>query len=93
MILYFDQICKIFSILGTPNEENWEGVTKLPNFVKNIQNFERKDLKELMNVQDENTIDLLEKMFVYNPDHRLPAQKLLEHNYFDDIWESSSDNM
>ncbi|KAL2455192.1 Protein kinase superfamily protein [Abeliophyllum distichum] len=97
----FDQLDKIFRILGTPNETIWPGFSKLPgvkvNFVKH----------QLPALGDSGTIycvgnfqqhlllghqvlsdagfDLLNKLLTYDPDKRITAEAALNHEWFREV--------
>jgi serine/threonine protein kinase len=84
----FEQIIKIFEIMGIPNE------TDLPEMQnKNFDasflqtgNYQKtlNDLTESSNM-DENENDLIRKMLVYNPQNRISAKTALSHPYFEDL--------
>ena len=62
-----DQLSKIFQLLGTPNEKNWPGFSKLPNsktlnFAKYV-NILQKRFSSLTT----NGIDLLSSLLCYDP--------------------------
>jgi cyclin-dependent kinase len=42
-----DQIRKIFEILGTPNEEDWNGFKNLQYFPKDFCKFKKKSLNSI----------------------------------------------
>lgn len=79
------QLGKIFNIMGTPNESNWQNVTSLPNYVE----FEP---REPMNLQplfrssssssDEALLELLLKLLSLDPLKRISAMGALKHAYF-----------
>ena len=81
-----DQINKIFSICGTPNEKNWPGITSLPNYklfsqktvYKNNLREHFKDNKLI----DDITFDLLNKLLELNPKKRITAEEALNHDFF-----------
>ena len=81
-----DQINKIFSICGTPNEKNWPGISNLPNYkyisqktdYKNILREHFKDNKFV----DDVTFDLLNKLLDLNPKKRITAEGVLNHDFF-----------
>lgn len=67
-----DQLHKLCSILGTPLREEWEEGYKLAE-LRGIQiplGQPKRDLKSMMKTASEDAIDLLEKLFLYNPDMR-----------------------
>ncbi|KAB1200239.1 hypothetical protein CJ030_MR0G007784 [Morella rubra] len=75
----------IFSVLGTPDEDTWPGVTSLPNFPSGSTKFPPQDLARVFPSLDSDGIDLLSKMLCLNPSRRITARSALEHNYFKDM--------
>lgn len=80
-----DQIFKIFQMYGTPNEKIWPGYTKLPNYKMKFPQFKYKGLQSYCSNLDENGLDLLSRMIVYDPYKRISAKQALNHPYFDDL--------
>lgn len=77
-----DQLVKIIKIIGTPTEETWEGLNRLmENFSTEIPYNEGVGLDSILKGPDE-FIDLVEKMFIYDPVKRISARKALEHKFF-----------
>lgn len=70
------------SILKTPTEEIWPGVTQLPDYKETFPCWNSNQLREQVKVLNDDGIDLLEKMLTYNPVNRISARKILEHKYF-----------
>jgi serine/threonine protein kinase len=68
----------IFQMLGTPTEQDWPGVTKLPNWRK-FGTFARKKLK-LSPIE----LDLVYKLLSWEP-KRIGAAEALQHPYFDPV--------
>lgn len=78
-----DQLFKTFRVLGTPNETQWNDISKLPYYKTNFPQWQSKDLKKLLNC--EGASDLLSKMLVYDPFKRVSAQDAMKHPYFEDL--------
>ncbi|KAI1733281.1 protein kinase domain-containing protein [Ditylenchus destructor] len=81
-----DQLFRVFRILSTPTEENWQGVSQLPDYKPTFPKWSGNGLepKMLPFVGDEG-IDLLQKTFVYDPCKRISAKEMLKHAYFNDL--------
>lgn len=44
-----DQLYRIFRILGTPNETNWPGVTKLKDYRTTFPNWNENHIEKVVN--------------------------------------------
>ena len=78
----FDLVSKI---LGSPNEENWTGLTSLSNyesFLKNSVKYPNIFRSTYDKKISEQAIQLLERIFVLDPDRRPSPKIVLTHNYF-----------
>jgi cyclin-dependent kinase 2 len=80
-----DELFKIFQILGTPNEDIYPGVTRLPDFNELFPKWHRQNLAEKVPALCPAGIDLLTKMLEYVPERRISAKQALLHAYFDDV--------
>ena len=81
-----DQIKKIFTICGTPDEKKWPGVTQLPFWndyseKTNYKNCLRENLK-VNKFIDDTTFDLIQKLLQLNPKKRITAEEALNHEFF-----------
>ncbi|KAI9805929.1 MAG: Cell division control protein 2 [Sarcosagium campestre] len=79
-----DEIFKIFRLLGTPDERAWPGVTSFPDFKASFPKWVRDDTRPLCAGLDDNGLDLLEAMLVYDPAGRISAKQACVHPYFED---------
>ena len=81
-----EQLNKIFSICGTPNEKNWPGISSLPNYKSFSQKtIYKNNLREHFKdnkLVDDVTFDLLNKLLDLNPKKRITAEEALNHDFF-----------
>jgi serine/threonine protein kinase len=82
------QLFKIFTILGTPNEDVWPGVSNLPDYAPHFPQWHPQDLKQLLRGRLEpEGLDLLSRMLRFPPEERISAIEALHHPYFADLQE------
>ncbi|KAK3738054.1 hypothetical protein QZH41_012922 [Actinostola sp. cb2023] len=80
-----DQLFRIFRILGTPTDDEWKGVTLLPDYKSSFPKWSGDGLrKSVPNICDDG-LDLLKMMLTYDPAKRISAKRALKHKYFDDL--------
>lgn len=79
-----DQLKRIFRLLGSPNEENWPGVSKLPLF-KEFNIPQSVSIHAVVPKMTTSAKDLLQKHLVQNPAHRITAEEAMQHPYFNDL--------
>lgn len=80
-----DQLIRIFSILGTPNESVWPNVSELPNWKSDFEVFPPLPLDRRLPRLEAEGIDLLYKLLTYPPEHRISAEVALQHPFFDSV--------
>uniref|UniRef100_A0A1B6EGF7 Protein kinase domain-containing protein n=1 Tax=Clastoptera arizonana TaxID=38151 RepID=A0A1B6EGF7_9HEMI len=80
-----DQLFRIFRILTTPTEDNWPGVTQLPDYKATFPNWTTNNLASSTKNIDDKGLDLLQKMLIYDPNTRISARDALKHPYFEDV--------
>lgn len=80
----FDQIYRIFKVLGTPTEEDWPGIKNFKNYQSMIPVYVKRALTEsIPNLKlDEQGLDLLSRMLIYDPSKRITAKSALDHPFF-----------
>ncbi|KAM3719561.1 Cyclin-dependent kinase [Dirofilaria immitis] len=81
-----DQINKIFTDLGTPNDNLWPGYSSLPGPRKT--SFEHHDAGELekkfpANLVDERGLEFIKELLTYDPAKRISAHEALTHDWFE----------
>ena len=74
-----DQIFKIFQILGTPTEETWPGIKKLPDYKTTFPKWTKNQLDTLTPNFCDKGKDLLRRMVAYDPADRITAKEALNH--------------
>lgn len=78
-----EQLCLVLRALGTPTEENWPGLTELPDYNKiTFPNYTPMMIEELIPEASADALDLLKSFLLYNCNKRLPANQALKHHYF-----------
>lgn len=87
MILYvcqgssdIDQLGKIFAAFGTPKLSQWPDMVYLPDYVE-YQYVPAPPLRSLFPLASDDALDLLSKMFTYDPKARISVQQALEHRW------------
>lgn len=78
-------ILKFCSILGTPNEQDWPGVTSFPDFKPSFPKWARTDIANIVTTLDEEGLYLLDALLVYDPAGRISAKQSVIHGYFDGV--------
>ncbi|XP_025201060.1 cyclin-dependent kinase 11B isoform X1 [Melanaphis sacchari] len=85
----YDQLKKIFTTFGTPNEKVWPGYSSLSLVTKASMpdcppaNFKGRFTKE--GILTDIGYDLLRKMLTYNPSARVTAEEALQQKYFSEL--------
>lgn len=77
-----DQLGKIFAAFGTPKSSQWPDMVCLPDYVE-YQFVSAPPLRSLFPMASDDALDLLSRMFTYDPKARITAQQALEHRYAD----------
>jgi len=83
-----DTIFKIFQKLGTPTEEEWPGVSELPDFKPTFPKWKHKGWENIRNMKTiigTDGIDLLQQFLAYDPASRLSARRALQMPYIVDV--------
>ncbi|CAK9145355.1 unnamed protein product [Ilex paraguariensis] len=79
-----DQLGKIFAAFGTPRPSQWPDMVYLPDYVE-YQYVTGQPLRTLFPMASDDALDLLSKMFMYDPKARISAQHAVEHRYFSSV--------
>ncbi|XP_009977232.1 PREDICTED: cyclin-dependent kinase 1 isoform X4 [Tauraco erythrolophus] len=84
-----DQLFRIFRALGTPNNEVWPEVESLQDYKNTFPKWKPSSLGTHVKNLDDDGLDLLSKMLIYDPAKRISAKMALNHPYFDDLDKST----
>lgn len=76
-----DQLSKIFTALGSPTENGWDGASKLPFYLK-FKNTNPTPLAEQFPMLTPAGVDLLGKLLTLDPKKRISASGALRHEFF-----------
>lgn len=78
-----DQMCVIFSVLGTPTQEDVAFVTssKATKYLKSFPESKKIDLKDMFSGSSDEAVDFISKLVVFNPKKRMKVDEALSHPY------------
>ncbi len=71
------------SLLGTPDEVTWPGVTSFPDYKASFPKWKRTSASLVPGLESAGC-DLLEALLEYDPAQRLSAKQACMHPYFSD---------
>lgn len=71
-----------FSVLKTPTEAIWKGVSNLPDYKVTFPKWNNYNLQAQVCNLDDDGFDLLKQMLIYDPAKRISAKAVAEHPYF-----------
>ena len=80
------QLYEIFKVLGTPDTDEWPGLSEYPLYKSHWPQWTNRFDKVFDNY-DSNLTDLLKSMLTMNPQERIKIDQALEHEFFDDYFE------
>ncbi|EJW01940.1 CMGC/CDK/CDK7 protein kinase [Edhazardia aedis USNM 41457] len=75
------QLNCILKVMGTPTEQDWPSMKKLPNYY-DFEKFQRVQMRDIFTATCDEALDLLLSMLVYDPNKRITTSKALLHKYF-----------
>ncbi|XP_063819532.1 cyclin-dependent kinase 7 [Pseudophryne corroboree] len=76
-----DQLTRIFETLGTPKEEQWPGMSSLPDYVT-FKSFPGTPLHIIFSAAGDDLLELLQGLFTFNPCVRYTTSQALKKKYF-----------
>lgn len=78
-----DQLYRIFRTMSTPDEDNWPGVSQLPDYKRTFPRWEAQPIPD--DIARYKAHDLFEQLMVYDPTQRISARNAMMLPYFDDV--------
>ena len=83
----FDQLNTIFSVIGTPSQEEIDNVAEKETrlYLEKLPKRQRKNMRELFPGVDVQCINLLESMIAFDPSKRIKPLDALRHPFFSDV--------
>ncbi|KAL3990947.1 Cyclin-dependent kinase 7 [Acanthocheilonema viteae] len=79
-----DQLVKIYSVLGTPTEEDWPGMKDLPDYIA-IKPMPPIPLKSVFTAAGDDLIELIYQCLRFDPNKRWNATEALRSYYFQSL--------
>ena len=81
-----EQLIKIIELFGCPKDEDLYGISsKIVEHVKDYKDYKPKPLNQIFPKTPKDLLNLLSKMFVYNPKKRITPMEIMAHPFFDDL--------
>ena len=80
-----DQIYKVFQLLGTPDENSWPGVSKLPFYKENFPKFRAAGIETVVPNLSSDGAELMRKLLNMDPRKRISAMEALGHDFFKEL--------
>ncbi|GAB6019501.1 cyclin-dependent kinase 5 [Chamberlinius hualienensis] len=80
-----DQLKRIFKLLGTPTEDAWPGMTQLPDYKPFPMYHPTITFAQVVPKLNGKGRDLLQRLLVCNPSHRMSSEDAMQHPYFFDL--------
>jgi len=63
----------------------WKGVSKLKDYKSMFPKWKPQPIKNLCPDLDDDGLDLLKKMLIYDPVNRISPKEALKHPFFEDV--------
>lgn len=80
-----EQLKRIIETFGGPKEEDLVGIPNRKEISVQVRKFKAKPLDQIFPKAPKDLLELLAKMFVYNPKKRLSPMEIMADKFFDDL--------
>ena len=78
-----DELFRIFRVLGTPDDNSWPGIHKLPNYKSVFPKWHPLRFDRAVPELAPPAVSLIDKMLTYRPSDRLSCRDAIDHAFFD----------
>ncbi|KAL3232508.1 hypothetical protein RNJ44_04424 [Nakaseomyces bracarensis] len=80
---YHHQLLLILEILGSPTASDIEDINygRAKDYIMNLPHFEKKNWAEMLGTDNEQLLDILDKLLTFNPKRRITAEQALAHPF------------
>lgn len=85
-----DLLFRIFRSLGTPTNDTWPGVTRMPNYQASFPRWPAQDMSRMVSALSAQGRALLSAMLTYDPSTRATAKEIMCHPYFDETGDGAA---
>ncbi|EAR91686.1 cyclin-dependent kinase-like Serine/Threonine kinase family protein (macronuclear) [Tetrahymena thermophila SB210] len=75
-----DQLCKVFEIRGSANEQNWPGCTELPYYM-DFGELNQKDLSSLLPKAPKECIEIIDSLLQLCPQKRAKIEDIIQNKW------------
>ncbi len=88
-----EQMNLIFKALGNPTKADLAFLSdeSAVEYVQGFPRYKKQGLQQMFRSADAKAVELLEKMLMFNPYHRITAKEALRHKYFADVRDKSQE--
>jgi serine/threonine protein kinase len=78
---YLNQIKLILELLGSQSEEDMQFITNshAKNYVLSFKKIPKKPLSSVIRYNNNDALDLIDKMLVFNPNKRIEVEEAINH--------------
>ncbi|KAM9961327.1 hypothetical protein ACTFIR_004167 [Dictyostelium discoideum] len=80
-----DQLGRIIEVLGSPTKDDMEAMKPSKPYHLQLPNINPKFFESLHNVEDKTVVDLLSKIFIFDPVKRASIDEIIAHPFLRDV--------
>ncbi|TYZ59700.1 hypothetical protein PybrP1_007917 [[Pythium] brassicae (nom. inval.)] len=88
-----DQLNVIFTVIGTPNEEDIGALGEVKQYLRKLPKKEARDFREMYPGAPADALDLLKQMLSFNPECRISVDRALDHPFLQAVRRTQSETV